>query len=233
MDQLPPWWRSIEDAPRSAPTAQPDRGPGIDRRLAVALGGLAAVVVGAGIVLITAATPTPRVVLSDASESPEPSAAASSGASGTWLIDVEGGVAQPGLYRMPPGSRVGDAIRAAGGFGPRVDAAAASAELNLAALLEDGAKVEVPVRGARHAVAASGAPKGAKQRGAGEADRVDLNRADAAGLEALPGIGPVTAAKILASREEAAFQAVDELRTRKLVGPSTFEKIKDLVRVGG
>jgi competence protein ComEA len=147
------------------------------------------------------------------------------------VVDVSGGVLRPGLYRLPPGSRVGDAIEAAGGFGPSVDADAAARTLNLAEPLVDGVKVLVPERGQGAAPAASG--DGGDGAPAGGTGRVDLNRATSAELEELPGIGPVTAAKIVAAREEAPFQDVDDLRERKLVGPSTFEKLKDLVTVGG
>jgi competence protein ComEA len=149
-------------------------------------------------------------------------------AAGTIVVDVEGAVLRPGLVTLPPGSRVGDAIVAAGGFGALVDARAASA-LNLAALATDGMQVLVPARGASGALATPGSPPGST----GGTGHLDLNRATEAELEALPGIGPATAAKILAARSEARFTSVDELQSRKLVGPATFQKIRDLVSVGG
>jgi competence protein ComEA len=154
------------------------------------------------------------------------------------VVDVAGAVLHPGVYHLPAGSRVADAITAAGGFGPRVDAPAAQA-LNLAAPLTDGLQVRVPSRddppgGAASPGATGGKAPGGNAAGAGGGGGpVDLNTATSAQLDTLPGIGPVTAAKIIASREERPFSAVDDLRTRKLVGASTFAKLAGLVTVGG
>lgn len=155
------------------------------------------------------------------------------------VVDVAGAVLHPGVYHLPAGSRVADAITAAGGFGPRVDAPAAQA-LNLAAPLTDGLQVRVPSRddppgsGSASPGATGGTAPGGNAAGAGGGGgRVDLNTATSAQLDTLPGIGPVTAAKIIASREERPFSAVDDLQTRKLVGASTFAKLAGLVTVAG
>jgi competence protein ComEA len=151
------------------------------------------------------------------------------------VVDVAGAVLRPGVYHLPAGSRVADAIAAAGGFGPRVDAPATQA-LNLAAPLADGAQVRVPSRddAAGRGAASPGTGSGtASGSGAASGGPVDLNTATSAELDALPGIGPVTAGKIIASREERPFSAVDDLKTRKLVGTSVFAKLAGLVTVGG
>jgi competence protein ComEA len=141
------------------------------------------------------------------------------------VIDVAGAVLRPGLVRIARGDRVGDAIAAAGGFAPRVDLAEASRSLNLAQELEDGAKVVVPLLG-------SGTPQGGSVASEGDG-RIDLNQADQAALEGLPGIGPVTAARIIEARQERPFASVDELRSREVVGEAVFEEIRDLVRASG
>ena len=138
------------------------------------------------------------------------------------VVDVAGAVVRPGLHRLRPGDRVGDAIEAAGGFAPRADLAASAVALNLAQPLEDGAKVLVPELGTARPSGSGGADDG----------RIDLNHASQSELESLPGIGPVTAGKIIESRSGERFDTVGELRSRGLVGEKVYEDIKGLVRAG-
>ena len=152
------------------------------------------------------------------------------------VVEIVGAVRQPGVFKLPVGSRIGDLVDAAGGYGPRLDAARATLDLNLAAKLADGDRVVVPSRDDMASSTSGTAPGGGSGSGSGgtgvgTAAPVDLNRATAAELEALPGIGPVTASKIITSREEQPFAAVEDLRTRKLVGAKTFDGLKDLVAV--
>ena len=150
---------------------------------------------------------------------------------GEVVVDVTGAVTKPGVYHLPPGSRVGDAIDAAGGFSPRVDADKAAAALNLAATLTDGSQVHVPSRDEPSAATgASGGSGGAG--GGGGGSTVNLNTASQSELEGLPGIGPVTATKIIESRTAQPFTSIEELRERKLVGEKTFDQLKSLVTVG-
>lgn len=160
---------------------------------------------------------------------PSPSGAVARSSSPTMLvIDVEGGVASPGVHRLPGGSRVADALAAAGGYARGADLARAAAELNLAATLDDGQQIYVPLLGASGAPAPSGAVGGG---GAGGTGQVNLNRATPEALEALPGIGPVTVQKIVAARQDRAFSTLDELVERKVLSQSQLDKIRDQVTV--
>jgi competence protein ComEA len=214
-------WRSLDESPRVPREARPR----IDARLAIAGSiGVASLALLAGTFLVLAAPRSELVVDGPVASATE--ASPTTVASDVW-IDVSGAVRRPGLYRLDPGSRVGDAIRTAGGFGPTVDAAAAERQLNLAAPLEDGIKVHVPARGEQTHPPTPSSDGGDRGQGL-----VDLNTATAGELEELPGIGEVTAAKIIAAREEQPFATVEELRSREIVGEATFEKVRDLVTAG-
>lgn len=141
------------------------------------------------------------------------------GTQGEIIVDVAGAVARPGLQRLRDGDRVGDAIEAAGGYGPRVDLVAAGQSLNLAQPLVDGTKVLVPELGVDRV-----------HRAVADDPRIDLNEADQASLESLPGVGPVTATKIIAARAQQRFSSPQDLRERGLVGDAVFEDIESLVR---
>jgi competence protein ComEA len=135
------------------------------------------------------------------------------------VVDVAGAVRRPGLYHLGAGTRVNDAVAAAGGASPRADLAA----VNLAAPLADGEQVVVPVRGAAGTAASPSA-------GGAAAAPVDLNSATAEQLDTLPGVGPSTAAKIVAYRQEhGAFHSLAELDAVPGIGAGRLAQLKGLV----
>ncbi len=247
MDQSTPAWRVFDEPANAAGTAAhggtaPGAAPGSGVALAspnvllaaaaivgaVLIGGVALVVAMGGSGGATIEGPA-TVGGSLAPETGEP-------AFGAIVVDVAGAVANPGLYQLATGARVGDAIDAAGGFGPRVDVDRVGRELNLAATLDDGDQVRVPSRDDPTTAPGGGASGGSGgsggNNGSGGGALVNLNTASQSELEELPGIGPVTAEKIIAAREEAPFRTVDELRERGLVGEKTFEDLRSLVTTG-
>jgi competence protein ComEA len=160
-------------------------------------------------------------------------------------IEISGGVAQPGVISLPEGSRLIDAVSAAGGWGERVDPLRVELCLNLAAPLEDGGAIRIPTRDDRlllgltgvecgplyssaSEIASSGETNGASGSSA-TGGKIDLNRASAEELDTLPGIGPATAAKIIAARTEKPFVIVDDLRDLKIISESVLQGIRALV----
>lgn len=174
--------------------------------------------------VVPAARAAPSSSASPLVELPTGSAAPSESASaGTVTVDVEGKVPEPGIVVLPVGSRVVDAVEAAGGA-PHKHLAG----LNLAAVLTDGQQIVVgaPNGGARVAGPGSGGPVAAPGAGAG----VSLNSGSAEQLETLPGVGPVTAQAIIDWRTtNGAFSSVDELLEVDGIGPKTFAKLEPLV----
>jgi competence protein ComEA len=166
-----------------------------------------------------------------AAPSPAPSSAG-------VVVDVEGRVRRPGLQRLPPGARVADAVRGAGG----TTSGAVLTALNLARLLADGEQVVVPGPGdpVPAGVGGGGGPGGAASGGGSggpggtgaAGSPLDLNTATEAGLDELPGVGPVLAGRIIAWRSQhGRFTSVDELAEVPGIGPKVLERLRPLVRV--
>jgi competence protein ComEA len=171
------------------------------------------------------------------------STAATSTTTPKVVVQAAGAVASPGLYRLEPGARVDDLIRAAGGLTERAD----RDRINLASAVNDGERIWIPLRGQADPPDVVAATPGSTASGAapstptGEpgspgaapaAGPIDLNSADAAALDALPGVGPATAMAILSYREQAGpFSSVDELLEVRGIGEAKLEQLRPLVRV--
>mgnify|MGYP006278175945 CR=1 FL=1 len=145
------------------------------------------------------------------------------------VIAVDGCIRSPGVYSLPRGSRVQDAVQAAGGF----KAKANSEAVNLAAPLEDGDHLIIPEKG-RPAGEGSIYPRGNSLSPTATSFLfpIEINTASREELEALPGIGPVTAEKIILYREEHPFTMIEEIQKVPGIGPATYQEIRDLIRVG-
>lgn len=160
--------------------------------------------------------------LSAPSSAAAPAAASSTSAS-VVVVDVAGRVRHPGVYRLPAGSRVEDALRAAGGARPGVNLSS----LNLAAIVTDGEQIPVGIR-----VAAGGQPAGSTDAAAAAAGPVDLNTATLEQLETLPGVGPVLGQRILDWRTtHGGFASVDQLDDVPGIGSTRLTELTPLVTV--
>jgi competence protein ComEA len=223
LARLPAWLR------------EPLRRPKAVVGVVVALAAVAAVAVFA---LRTPTGPVPKLTLPRAEA--EPSVAATPGSAGgaaaaaaaapTGLITVHvaGAVVSPGIYGLPAGARVADAVTAAGG--PLADAE--PDRLNLAARVSDGDRVAVPRKGDPAANGAgTDAPAGAPGATA-PAGPLDLNTATVEQLDTLPGVGPATAQAIVTYRtRHGRFRSVTELLEVPGIGPTKLEAVRPLVRV--
>ncbi|MGW1872127.1 helix-hairpin-helix domain-containing protein [Streptomyces sp. NPDC001975] len=213
---------------------------GLERRGAVALG---VVLVVAGALAVqhfwtgrTESVSAPEVVRAEEpyekSEEKVPAAGAGiaaapagpAGPGGEVVVDVTGKVREPGVHSLPAGSRVTDALRAAGGVRPGTD----TDGLNRARFLVDGEQIVV---GGPAPPAAPGQVADGAAAGTGPAAPVSLNTATVEQLDALPGVGPVLAQHIVDYRtEHVGFRSVDELRQVKGIGDRRFSDLRDLVR---
>jgi competence protein ComEA len=144
------------------------------------------------------------------------------------VVDVVGEVRRPGLYKLRDGARIADAVRRAGGASRKADLAA----LNLAAPLVDGIQILVPGRAPPAAASAAGGTDGGPGAGGAGAPTlpVSLSSATVEELDQLPGVGPVTAQKIVDYRTaHGPFASVDDLDAVPGIGPTRIEQLRDLV----
>jgi competence protein ComEA len=193
------------------------RGPGLRLRLGLGAGVVLVLVLAGVAVLVSALTPhgSSAVARQPISSQPAVHTATPTAADApTAFVHVVGQVKNPGLYELPAGSRIVDAVAAAGGFTATAD----QANLNLAQVIEDGQQVVVAAQGAAPPASAAGAAADAV---------VDLNSADATALETLDGIGPALAQRILAYRTaHGGFRTVNDLQNVTGIGPKKFAAIK-------
>lgn len=170
------------------------------------------VILGAGILFLVTRPPRGEQI----TLIPAPSAA-------PITVYVSGNVNKVGVYVLPPGSRVNDAIQAAGGFTEEVNAGV----LNLAEILEDGEQVDVPGK------VAPGATISPSKAVNPALILVDINTATLEELDTLPEIGPVTAQNIIDYRNaNGPFARIEDIQDVKGIGTAIFEKIKDLIKAG-
>jgi competence protein ComEA len=138
------------------------------------------------------------------------------------VVHVVGAVRRPGLYRIADGARIADALRRAGGATRRADLSL----VNLAAPVSDGTQIVVP----RRAPPAAAGTAPASPGGAPATGPIHLNTATPEQLDELPGVGPVTAQKIIDYREQhGAFSSVDDLDAIPGIGPARLEQLRELV----
>ncbi|MFC0581062.1 helix-hairpin-helix domain-containing protein [Micrococcoides hystricis] len=183
---------------------------------------------------------TPPKTLSHEEEGPvEPrpgeEAVATEEDGGRVTAHVVGAVAKPGIVLLAEGARVFEAVEKAGGL----SAEAAPDSVNLAEKIQDGAQIRILTKkeakqapasppGQRPGNQTASTPPDGSQSAAGDGVKVNVNTADAAGLEQLPGVGPATAAKIISHREQfGPFASPEELTAVRGIGPATVEKFRD------
>ncbi len=138
------------------------------------------------------------------------------------VVDIEGAVMSPGVYTLDSGARIGDLLILAGGFAQDADRDWTAKYLNQAARLSDGGKIYIP----RVGEGISTASVLGTSDGVDTGEKININSATLAELDKLPGVGEVTAGKIIAGRP---YLTVEELKSKKIVGNAVYEKIRELV----
>lgn len=189
------------------------------KRVVDIVAGILVGLLAAGAIFLSARAPSGQPVELLPTVSPQP-----------IVVYVLGAVERPGVYALPPNSRVIDAIQAAGGF----SAVAVTTDVNVAALLRDGQQLVIPGSGELPTPVFVIGDSGLMVTPTPiPGDPVNINTADLALLDTLPGIGPTTAQRIIDFREaNGPFRQVDDLLKVAGIGPVTLERLRPLITVG-
>lgn len=142
-------------------------------------------------------------------------------ASTPMLVDISGEVVTPGVYKLPSGARVEDAIHFAGGLSPSADTNWISMNLNRAEKVRDGMKIFIPAKTENEANAVNKITAEVKNT------LININSADVSELDTLQGVGPATANKIISNRP---YGSIEDLLSKKVVSQTVFDRIKERIR---
>lgn len=182
------------------------------KKAALVLAGVSVIVLGIGVFIIKAGEFESKVRISGQTVN-----SAASGSSDVW-VDVTGAVNSPGVYRLALGSRIKDAIEAAGGLSEDVDGMWVGKNLNRAQIITDGYKLYLPSINEANITHVN----------SDNSSVISINYSTKKELESLPGIGPVTADKIINNRP---YMRVEELIEKKIVGEKVWTSIKDMIQL--
>lgn len=141
-------------------------------------------------------------------------------------IDVAGAVNSPGVFTLSKESRIEDAVRMAGGFSEKVSREFVAKSLNLSQKVVDGQKLYIPFEGEATGITGTTSTTGSRVAGVSATGKIGLNSAGQSQLEELPGVGPVTAGKIIDGRP---YEKVEQLLEKKAVSKKVYSEILDLV----
>jgi len=187
--------------------------------LALILGGISLFCIIASLILLFKTTQTSEPIRFSSDQ------ASASAVARTITVDIEGAVVAPGVYELPEGARVSDLLDKAGGLTAEADSEWVGKTLNRASLLSDGGKLYIPKKGSVQGAATGNNNTVPALRSLGEGG-ISLNTASEKELDTLPGVGPVTAQKIIAGRP---YQRLEELLEKKILTPSVYEKVKEKI----
>jgi competence protein ComEA len=198
-----------------------------EHAMPLVLGGLGLVCIILGIASLSGQQGSKQDIQFQSASASENTAAPAAPKIKSIAIDIEGAVEKPGVYTLPDTSRIQDVLIAAGGLSANADRIKVSQGMNLAAKITDGGKVYIPFQGDTAGVQ-GGDTTGSNILGSQTSRMTNINTASLADLDNLPGIGQVTAQKIIDGRP---YTSTDQLASKKIVKQSVWAKIKDQVTV--